>query len=96
MRVAMRALFGVDPDGAQARSLDAAALFEEALSFYASDYVLRVLRGRVSPWGRMQQAARKLDTLIYSEIARPAGNGRARQATSSACCSTPRTRTATR
>ena len=68
VRVAMRALFGVDPDGPQARSIDAAGLFEQALAFYASDYFLRILRGRRSPWGRLQSAARKLDTLIYSEI----------------------------
>jgi cytochrome P450 len=70
VRVAMRALFGLDPNGAQARAIDAAAVFEEALAFYASDYFLRVLRGRFSPWARMQAAARKLDTLIYSEISR--------------------------
>ncbi len=68
VRVAMRALFGVDPDGAQARSIDAAGLFEEALSFYSSEYFLRILRGPRSPWARLQRAARKLDTLIYSEI----------------------------
>jgi cytochrome P450 len=33
MRVAMRALFGVDPDGRRAREIDAAGLFEEALAF---------------------------------------------------------------
>jgi hypothetical protein len=70
VRVAMRALFGVDPDSQQARAIDAAALFEEALSFYATEYVTRILRGRFSPWARMQQAARKLDTLIYAEISR--------------------------
>ncbi len=70
VRVAMRALFGVDPDGPQARSIDAAVLFEEALAFYASDYFLRVLRGPRTPWARMQSAARKLDTLIYAEISR--------------------------
>jgi cytochrome P450 len=75
VRVAMRALFGVDPDGPQARAIDAAGLFEEALSFYASDYFLRVLRGRYSPWARMQRAARKLDTLIYSEISRRRATG---------------------
>jgi cytochrome P450 len=69
MRVAMRALFGVDPDGRRARAIDAAGLFEEALAFYASEYLLRVFRNRRSPWGRMQQAARELDTLIYEEIA---------------------------
>jgi cytochrome P450 len=75
VRVAMRALFGVDPDGEQARSIDAAGLFEEALAFYSSDYFLRTLRGRRSPWARMQRAARKLDTLIYSEIARRRATG---------------------
>jgi cytochrome P450 len=68
LRVAMRALFGLDPDGERARSVDAAGLFERALAFYASDYVLRVLRAPYTPWARMQQAARELDTLIYSEI----------------------------
>lgn len=75
MRVAMRALFGVDPDGRRARAIDAAGLFEEALAFYSSEYLLRVLRTRRSPWGRMQQAARELDTLIYSEIAERRASG---------------------
>jgi cytochrome P450 len=68
LRVAMRALFGLDPDGDRARSLDAAGLFERALSFYSSDYLLRILRAPFTPWARMQHAARQLDTLIYSEI----------------------------
>ena len=76
MRVAMRALFGVDPDGARARAIDAAGLFEEALAFYASDYLLRVFRSRRSPWGRMQQAARELDKLIYEEISERRATGR--------------------
>src|SRR5436305_8345978 len=61
LRVGMRALFGLDPDGERARAIDAAGLFEKALSFYASEYALRVFRGRLSPWARMQAAARKLD-----------------------------------
>jgi cytochrome P450 len=75
VRVAMRALFGVDPDGPQARSIDAAGVFEEALSFYSSDYFLRVMRGPYTPWARLQKAARKLDTLIYSEISRRRSTG---------------------
>jgi cytochrome P450 len=75
LRVAMRALFGLDPDGPQARAIDAAGLFEQALSFYATDYFLRILRGPHSPWARLQQAARKLDTLIYAEIARRRATG---------------------
>jgi retinoid hydroxylase len=75
LRVAMRALFGLDPDGERARSMDAAAVFEEALSFYGSDYLLRVLRGPFTPWARMQRAARTLDALIYSEISRRRADG---------------------
>jgi cytochrome P450 len=68
LRIAMRALFGLDPDGATARFLDAAGLFEQALSFYSRDYALRMLRGPLTPWARLQKAARELDRLIYSEI----------------------------
>ena len=76
LRVAMRALFGLDPDGPQARAIDAAELFEEALSFYSTEYVLRILRGPFSPWAKLQQAARKLDTLIYSEISSRRATGK--------------------
>ncbi|HEX3510485.1 MAG TPA: cytochrome P450 [Solirubrobacteraceae bacterium] len=75
LRVAMRALFGLDPDGPEASAIDAAGQFEEALSFYASEYLLRILRGRRSPWARMQAAARRLDTLIYAEIGRRRSTG---------------------
>ena len=49
LRIAMRALFGLDPDGPEARSIDAAALFEQTLSFYSRDYTLRMLRGPSRP-----------------------------------------------
>jgi cytochrome P450 len=75
LRVAMRALFGLDPDGEHARAVDAAGLFEEALSFYASEYLLRILRGPLSPWASMQRAARKLDRVVYSEISRRRATG---------------------
>jgi cytochrome P450 len=75
MRVAMRALFGLDPDGERARSIDAAALFEQALSYYASEYLLRVFRGPFTPWARLQATARKLDRLIYSEISHRRASG---------------------
>ncbi len=75
LRVAMRALFGLDPDGEQARSIDAAGLFEDALAFYASEFLLRVFRGPFTPWARLQRAARKLDQLIYSEISRRRATG---------------------
>ncbi|HEY2142176.1 MAG TPA: cytochrome P450 [Solirubrobacteraceae bacterium] len=75
LRVAMRALFGLDPDGERVRSIDAAGLFEDALAFFSADYFLRVLRGPFTPWARLQQAAQKLDTLIYSEISNRRASG---------------------
>jgi cytochrome P450 len=76
LRIAMRALFGLDPDGERARAIDAAGLFETALSFYSTPYYLRVLRGPKSAWATMREAARALDTLIYSEISERRASGR--------------------
>jgi cytochrome P450 len=64
----MRALFGLDPDGPVAQSMDAARLFEEALGFYSYDMPVQMLRGPGTPWRRMQRARRELDRLIYAEI----------------------------
>ncbi|HEV3319840.1 MAG TPA: cytochrome P450 [Solirubrobacteraceae bacterium] len=75
LRIAMRALFGLDPDGPAACSIDAAALFEQTLSFYSRDYTLRMLRGPFSPWDRQQKATRALTRLIYSEISRRRATG---------------------
>lgn len=75
LRIAMRALFGLDPDGPAARSIDAAALFEQTLSFYSRAYTLRMLRGPLSPWDRQQKATRALNRLIYSEISRRRATG---------------------
>ena len=75
LRIAMRALFGLDPDGAVARSVDAAGLFEQALAFFTSETTLRMFRGPLTPWARMQQAARSLDQLIYSEISSRRSSG---------------------
>src|SRR5207244_11287204 len=41
----------------------------------SSEYFLRILRTRFSPWAKMQAAARKLDTMIYAEIARRRATG---------------------
>jgi cytochrome P450 len=75
LRIPMRAIFGVDPDGEQARRIDAAALFTKALGYYAHHPVLRILRGPSTPWTRMLAARRQLDGLIYSEIARRRASG---------------------
>lgn len=44
MRIAMEALFGLDPDRGE-READLAHQFERGLSFYGRDYLLQVLRG---------------------------------------------------
>ena len=75
LRVAMRALFGFDPDRA-AGDLDAAAEFERALAFYGYDYWLQVMRGPGTPFAAMLSARRRLDRLIYAEIADRRASGR--------------------
>ncbi|MDX6670914.1 MAG: hypothetical protein QOI91_1277 [Solirubrobacteraceae bacterium] len=68
MRIAMRALFGFDPDRS-GRGIDVADEFERALSYYAADYAVQSLRGPFTPWRRMREARRLLDRVIYAEIA---------------------------
>jgi cytochrome P450 len=69
LRIAMRALFGFDPDRSS-RDVDVADEFEQALSYYCEDYFLQSLRGPGTPWKRMHRARRGLDRVIYAEIAR--------------------------
>ena len=68
LRVAMRALFGVDPDAARAGGLDAAHEFEAALAFHAEPVPRQLLRGPGSPFDRLLRARRRLDELLYAEI----------------------------
>jgi len=42
--------------------------FEEALGFWSRDYLLQVMRGPGTPWQKLHNARRRLDTLIFSEI----------------------------
>jgi cytochrome P450 len=67
MRVAMRALFGFDPDRA---GIDVAATFERGLSFYEREYWLQVLRGPGSPFSRLRRVRQTLDRIILGEVAR--------------------------
>jgi cytochrome P450 len=69
LRIAMRALFGIDPDAHRGR-VDAAHEFETALGFWSKDYILQIMRGPGSPWNRMQEARRRLDEIVYGEIRR--------------------------
>ena len=69
MRIAMRALLGLDPDEAGKGAL-AAEQFERALGFYGIDYLLRMLRGPGTPWRRLLTARARLDEIVLSEISR--------------------------
>lgn len=69
LRVAMRALFGFDPD-ARGADVDAAREFATALGFYGRDFAVQLLRGPRTPWARMRAARARLDQMIYAEIAR--------------------------
>jgi cytochrome P450 len=74
LRIAMRALFGLDPDGAT-RGVDVAHAFEEGLGFYGRDYLLQTMRGPGTPFWRMQRARRALDDVVFAEITRRRGTG---------------------
>lgn len=76
LKIAMRALLGIDPDGGRAREIDAARLFEEALSFYSTPYPARLLRGPRTPWARLVSAGRRLNSLIFEEIGERRRSGR--------------------
>jgi cytochrome P450 len=67
MRVAMRALFGLDPDRA---GVDVAATFERGLSFYEREYFLQVIRGPGSPFARLRRVRQTLDRIMLGEIER--------------------------
>lgn len=69
LRIAMRALFGLDPD-ARPAGLDPAREFERALGYYGREYHLQALRGPGTPFARMGRAKASLDGLIFGEIGR--------------------------
>jgi cytochrome P450 len=69
LRIALRSLFGLDPDAAGART-DVARSFEQGLGFWSRDYFLQVMRGPRTPFAQMQEARRALDEVIFNEIAR--------------------------
>jgi retinoid hydroxylase len=78
MRIAMRALLGLDPDEA-GKGAAAAHYFERALGYYGIDYPLRLLRGPGSPWRRLIASRKVLDEIVFGEISRrradPAAGG---------------------
>jgi cytochrome P450 len=74
LRIAMRALFGFDPDRGP-RNGDMAQEFERALGFWGQEYAVQMLRGPGSPWRRMLRARALLDKVIFSEIERRRRSG---------------------
>ncbi len=68
MRIAMRALLGLDPDEA-GKGGAAAEHFERALAFYGIDYGLRLVRGPRSPWSKLIASRKILDEIVFAEIA---------------------------
>ena len=69
MRIAMRALLGLDPDEA-GKGAAAAEHFERALGYYGIDFHLRLVRGPGSPWRKMNRSREVLDEIVFGEIAR--------------------------
>jgi cytochrome P450 len=69
MRIAMRALLGLDPDEA-GKGAAAAEHFEGALGYYGIDFQLRLLRGPGSPWRKLVSSRKVLDEIVFGEIAR--------------------------
>jgi len=68
LRIAMRALFGLDPDHLTT-SFDPAEEFALALRFWGRGPLVQMYRGPRSAWRRMQLGRERLDDLIYGEIA---------------------------
>ena len=68
MRIAMRALLGLDPDGA-GKGAAAAEHFERALGFYGIDFQWRLVRGPGSPWRKLVSSRTVLDEIVFGEIA---------------------------
>ena len=69
MRIAMRALLGLDPDEA-GKGAAAAEHFERALGYYGIDFHLRLIRGPGSPWRKMVASRKVLDEIVFAEISR--------------------------
>ncbi len=68
MRIAMRALFGFDPDSGRANEI--AAHFERGLSFHAREYPMQLLLGPGTPLAKLRTDRAALESLVGAEISR--------------------------
>jgi cytochrome P450 len=73
MRIAMRALFGFDPDSARAH--ETAEQFERGLSFHGREFVLQILVGPGTPYAQLKRARAELVRLVGEEIRRRRRSG---------------------
>lgn len=67
MRIAMRALLGLDPDDAGSGAA-AAHHFERALAIYSTGLPMRLMRGPGTAYNRMVSSRKALDKIVYREI----------------------------
>ena len=74
LRIALRALFGFDPDRST-HDADLAEVFENVLGYWGREYTMQMLRGPGSPWRRMLRARALLDRVIFEEIERRRSSG---------------------
>jgi cytochrome P450 len=68
MRIAMRALFGFDPDSGRAAEI--AARFESGLSFHAREFPMQMLFGPGTPLAKLRRDRAALEEMVGAEIAR--------------------------
>jgi cytochrome P450 len=74
LRIALRALFGFNPDRST-HDADLAEVFENVLGYWGREYTMQMLRGPGSPWRRMLRARALLDRVIFEEIERRRSSG---------------------
>ena len=73
MRVAMRALFGFDPDSNRAEEM--AETFERGLGFYGREYPMQIIWGPFTPAAGLHADRRRLEELVGGEITRRRSSG---------------------
>ena len=66
MRIAMRALFGFDPDSGHAHEI--ASRFESGLGFHGREFVLQLLVGPGTPLAQLRRDRSALEQLVGAEI----------------------------
>lgn len=68
MRIAMRALFGFDPDSGHAHEI--ASHFESGLGFHGREFVMQLLVGPGTPLAQLRRDRAALERLVGAEIRR--------------------------